>query len=88
MANEEIIFQEEDCVIGYLGVHIDQRKDNFMHFIQKGLLNRIIDVLHLNNETVSAVGTPCTKYLAIDDIGELAHGNFKYCSIVSQLNYL
>lgn len=32
--------------------------------------------------------TPCTKYLAINEEGELVHGDLEYWSIVKQLNYL
>ena len=42
----------------------------------------------MNDDTIDPVDTPCTKYLAIDEGGELAHGDFKYQSIVRQLNYL
>ena len=34
------------------------------------------------------VNTPCTKYLAINEDGELAHSDFEYQSIGGQLNYL
>ena len=52
------------------------------------LADRIIDALHLTDESVSSVDTPCTKFLAIDKDGELAHSNFEYRYIVGQLNYL
>ena len=55
---------------------------------QKGLADSIIDTLYPTNETVSAFDTPCTKYLALNKDGKLAQGDFEYCSIVGQLNYL
>ena len=87
MVDEEMLFRE-DSVAGYLRVHIDRKKDNSIVLTQSGLAERIIDTLHLNDDTIDPVDTPCTKYLAIDEDGELAHGDFEYQSIVGQLNYL
>ena len=88
MVDEGMIFREEDSVAGYLGVHIDRKKDNSIVLTQSGLSERIIDALHLNDDTIDPVDTPYTKYLAIDEGGELTHGDFEYQSIVGQLNYL
>ena len=88
MVDEGMLFREEDSVAGYLGVHIVCKKDNSIVLTQSGLAKRIIDALHLNDNTIDPVDAPCTKYLAIDEGGELAHGDFEYRSIVEQLNYL
>ena len=87
MVDKGILFREEDSIAGYLGVHIDRKKDNSIVLTQSGLAERIIDALHLNDDTADPADTPCTKYLAIDEDGELAHGDLEYRSIVGQLNY-
>ena len=78
MVDEGMLFREEDSVAGYLGVHIDQKKDNSIVLTQSGLAERIIDALHLKDDTMDPVDTLCTKYLAINEDGELAHGDFEY----------
>jgi hypothetical protein len=88
MKQEGMLFREEESVAGYLGVHIDRRNDGTIHLTQKGLADKIIDSLHLSGEDISPVDTPCTKYVPIDEDGELAHGEFSYPSVVGQLNYL
>jgi hypothetical protein len=88
MKQEKMLFREEESVAGYLGVHIDRREDGTIHLTQKGLADKIIDALHLSGDDVTMVDTPCTKYVPIDENGELAHGEFSYPSVVGQLNYL
>jgi hypothetical protein len=88
MKQEGMLFREEESVAGYLGVHIDRRNDGTIHLTQKGIADKIIHSLHLSGEDISPVDTPCTKYVPIDEDGELAHGEFSYPSVVSQLNYL
>ena len=44
--------------------------------------------MHLNDKTVNAVDTPCTKFLPLDEFRSPAHEEFSYPSIVGQLNYL
>jgi hypothetical protein len=88
MKSEGMLFREEESVAGYLGVHIDRKDDGTIHLTQQGLAERIVESLHLSDDTVSPVETPCTKYLPIDKDGEPAHGEFSYPSVVGQLNYL
>jgi hypothetical protein len=88
MKQEKMLFREEESVAGYLGVHIDRRDDGTIHLTQKGLAEKIVDALHLSGDDVTTVDTPCTKYVPIDEDGELAHGEFSYPSVVGQLNYL
>ena len=82
--DEGMLFREEVSVAGYLGVHIDRKKDNSIVLTQSGLAERIIDALHLNDDTVDPANTPYTKYMAIDENCEFAHGDFEYRSIVGQ----
>ena len=88
MRNNGMLFRDEDSVAGYLGVHIDRRKDSTIHLTQKGLASRIVEAMHLNDKTVDPVDTPCTKFLPLDEFGSPAHGEFSYPSVVGQLNYL
>jgi hypothetical protein len=88
MKSEGMLFREEESVAGYLGVHIDRKDDGSIHLTQQGLAERIVESLHLSDNTTTSVETPCTKYLPIDEEGELAHGEFSYPSVVGQLNYL
>ena len=61
--DEGMLFREADNVARYLGVHIDCKKDNSIVLTQSGLAKRIIDTLHLNDDIIDPVDTPCTKYL-------------------------
>jgi hypothetical protein len=88
MKQERMLFREEESVAGYLGVHIDRRDDGTILLTQKGLADKIVDSLHLSGDDITPVDTPCTKYVPIDEDGELAHGEFSYPSVVGQLNYL
>ena len=53
----------EDSVAGCLGVHIDRKDDDSIHLTQKGLVERIVGALNLNNFDSAAVETPCTGFL-------------------------
>ena len=75
-------------VAGYLGIHMDLRYDGSIHLTQKGLIQKILDAMHLNDDAITSVETPTTDYLSIDLLGEKAHGEFNYASINGQLNYL
>jgi hypothetical protein len=83
-----MLFREEESVVGYLGVHIDRRDDGTIHLTQKGLADKIVDSPHLSGDDITSVDTPCTKYVPIDEDGELAHREFSYPSVARQLNYL
>ena len=56
--------------------------------IHRGLVQRIVEALDLNDADTTAVETPCTGFLPLDEHGDDAHENFSYRSIVGQLNYL
>jgi hypothetical protein len=88
MKQEGMLFREEESITGYLGVHIDRKDDGTIHLTQKGLAEKIVDYLHLSGDNIDPVDTPSTKYVPIDEDGELAHGEFSYPSVVGQLNYL
>ena len=88
MEREQILFQEEESVAGYLCVHIDRRDNGLILLTQQGLTNKIVEALHLSDNSITPVDTPCTGYLPIDKNGELAHGDFNYPSVIGQLNYL
>lgn len=87
MDNLKIQFREEEDVAGFLGVHIE-RTGNEIHLTQKGLTERIIAAMHLNDSAVKPLETPAKGYLPIDEDGEPPLGMFSYPSVVGQLNYL
>ena len=88
MADKAILFREECIVAGYVCVHVDKKKDNTIVLTQSGPTERIIDTLHLTDDTVYSADTQCIKYLGLDKDDKLAHHNFEYWSIVGQLNFL
>ena len=88
MKKEELLFREEESVAGYLGIHIDRRSDGSIHLTQKGLIQKILDAMHLNDDAVTSVETLSADSLPINLLGEKAHGDFNYASVNGQLNYL
>jgi hypothetical protein len=68
-----LLFEEESDVAGYLGVLIDRDPDNdTITLRQSGLAQRIVEALHLDNDTTS-VRTPADSFLPLDEDGESAH---------------
>ena len=57
-------------------------------FNTKGLIQKIIDTLHINDDNFTSVEVPSNGHLPIDEDGEHAHGDFNYASVNGQLNYL
>ena len=74
LRDDGMLYRDEDSVAGYLGVHIDWRKDSTIDLTQKGLAHCIVEAMHLNDKIVNAVDTPCTKFLPLDKFGSPAHG--------------
>ena len=60
MRDDGMLLHDEHSVAGYLGVHIDRRRDSTIHLIQMHLAHRIEEAIHLNDKTVNPVDTPCT----------------------------
>ena len=77
--------EEEDDVAGFLGVHIERRKDS-IKLTQKGLKQRIIEALHI--EDLPSVTTPADTILGKDVDGEPASGDFSYSSVIGMMWYL
>ena len=86
MKDDDITFREEDSVDGFLGVLIDQKEDSSIHLTQKGLTERIIEALNLNDSDATTVETPCTGFLPLDEHGEDTHEEFSYRSIILSLD--
>ena len=83
-----MLFEEESDVAGYLGVLIDQNADNNTNTIrQLGLAKRIVEALHLDNDT-SAVETPADSYHSLDEDGEPLQELYKYAFVVGMLGHL
>ena len=66
MKDAGMLFEEESDVAGYLGVLIDRSANNdTITFRQEGLTQRIVEALHLDDNT-SSVETPADSYLLLD----------------------
>ena len=88
MKDAGMLFEEESDVAGYLGVLIDRDLNNdTITLRQSGLAQRIVEVLHLDDDT-SSVETPANSYLPLDEDGEPIQGLYKYAFIVGMLGYL
>ena len=87
LRNEEMELEADDEVAGFLGVHIDRKKDGRITLTQAGLIDRIIKGMNLGDaygkETPAAFGT-----LPKDLDGELMNGTFSYPSIIGMLLHL
>ena len=82
---EELLLLKEESVARYLDLHIDIHSDGSIHLNQTGLIQEILDAMHLNEDSVISVATNC---LPINLLGEKAHANFHYTSINGQLKYV
>ena len=83
-----LLFEEESDVAGYLGVLIDRDPDNdTITLRQSGLAQRIVEALHLNDDT-SLVQTPADSFLPLDEDGEPAHELYNYASVNGMVQYL
>ena len=83
-----LLFEEESDVAGYLGVLIDRDPDNdTITLRQSGLAQRIVEALHLDDDTTS-VRTPADAYLPLDEDGESAHELYNYASVNGMIQYL
>ena len=88
MKDAGILFEEESDVDGYLGVLIDRNTDNDTTTLrQSGLVQRIVEALHLDDDT-SSVETPADSYLHLDEDGEPPQELYNYTSVVGMLGYL
>ena len=88
MKEEQMLFNVESDVAGYLGVLIDRREDGSIIMRQEGLAKRIVEAMFLDNNKITSVRTPATAYLPIDEEGERATELYNYASVVGMLNYL
>jgi hypothetical protein len=77
--------EEEDDIAGFLGVHIEQTHDQ-VKLTQKGLTQRIIDALQVND--LPAVDTPADRVLGKDEDGDPPNCAFNYASVIGMLWYL
>ena len=86
-----ILFEEEDDVAGHLGVLIDRDKDKGLITLrQGGLAKRIVEALHLDNNSPSSAPTrnPTEGCLPINKAGEPALGLYNYASVAGMLQHL
>ena len=87
MKEEDMLFNVESDVAGYLGVLIE-RKDGVIVMRQEGLAKKIVTALRLDDNSITSLRTPANAYLPIDVEGERAIGLYNYASVVGMLNYL
>ena len=76
----------EDSVAGFLGVHIDRQEDGRIVLTQKGLIDKIIEALQI--EDLPPVSTPATECLGKDEFGDPANCAFNYASVIGMIWYL
>ena len=78
----------ENDVAGFLGVHIDRKEDGKLELTQKGLIERIIKALGLDN-TSNKASTPAeSRALSADVEGAACQETFNYASVIGMLMYL
>ena len=76
----------EDSVAGFLGVHIERDQNGTITLTQKGLIDRIIEALHIEN--LPGVDTPATECLGKDPLGDAPNCTFNYASVIGMLWYV
>ena len=83
-----MLFEEESDIAGYLGILIKRNNsDNTITLCQSGLAQRIVDALHLDDNTLP-VNNPTNGYLAIYDNTKKTHGLYDYALVNGMLQYL
>jgi len=88
LRKDELTIIVESDVAGYLGVDIHQHDDGTIELLQTGLIDRILDALHLN-DTGYAKRTPAAfGALPKDEDGEPPELRFNYRSVVGLMGYL
>jgi hypothetical protein len=82
--------EKEDDAAGFLGVTLDRdASTGLLEMKQTGLIKRVIEALSLDDRYAKEKHTPAkTKALVKDADGEVAHGRFRYSSVVGMLLYL
>ena len=55
MEDDEMLLREEATVARFIGVHIDRKEDGYICQTQKGLAERIVEVLNLNDLDITIV---------------------------------
>jgi hypothetical protein len=77
----------EEDVAGFLGVHIDRRKDGSIHLTQTGLIDRLLKALNIGD--LPAKRTPA-EYgcLGKDPDGDPPQATYSYPSVIGMAQYL
>jgi hypothetical protein len=86
----KMTLEVEDDVAGFLGVHIDCNKETGeVTLTQKGLIDRILEGLQVEDLLVPPVDTPAIECLGKDPLGDPASASlFNYSSVIGMLWYL
>ena len=87
LRKQDLDLEEEDDVAGFLGILIDRRPDGSIVLLQEGLIQRVIDALHIdhlpNKRTPAQLGV-----LSTDPEGDPPNAHFNYASVLGMLGYL
>ena len=78
----------EDSVAGFLGVHIDRNDNGEIVLTQKGLIDKIIEALQIEDLPPVSTSTPATECLGKDPLGDPPNCSFNYASVIGMIWYL
>jgi hypothetical protein len=84
---EHLTLEEESDVAGFLGVDI-KRNHGVITMTQTGLIDRILEALHIEGDEFHPVSTPATDVLGKDIEGDPADCSFNYASVIGMMWYL
>jgi hypothetical protein len=81
---------EEGDLEDFLGVQIEQKKDGLVHLTQPHLIDQILKVLRLDQESVTTknVPTSSSKILKRHSNSEAFYNSFNYKAVIGKLKYL
>ena len=83
-----LIWNKDDAAI-FLGVQIEHIKPGLLKVKQEGLIDYVIESLGVDVGTMLGKATPAdAKPLVKDTEIEVAHGDFRYSSVVGMMLYI
>jgi hypothetical protein len=84
---KEFVLTSQGSVGAYLGIDIQRTTDGYLELTQTGLINKIITVCGLQDQSTEH-HTPATMILTADPDGPPREHSWNYRSIIGMLNYL
>ena len=82
----DLTLEVEDDVAGFLGVEIDRSVPGQVTLTQKGIIQRILDDLHIDD--LPPVDAPADRVLGTDPDGDPIDGTFNYSSVTGACWYV